>query len=38
MAMTFGTIIRNKELRNMGIRNALAGFAICILFGIETHS
>ncbi|KAI1295681.1 Uncharacterized protein HDE_05382 [Halotydeus destructor] len=33
MAMTFGTIIRNKELRDMGIRNAVIGFGICIVFG-----
>ncbi|RWS03256.1 DUF389 domain containing protein-like protein [Dinothrombium tinctorium] len=33
MAMTFGTIIRDKSLRNMGIRNAFIGFGITILFG-----
>ena len=33
MAMTFGTIVENKSLRDMGIRNAAIGFILCILFG-----
>lgn len=38
MAMTFGTIVENKKLREMGIRNAAIGFIICILFGKNIHS
>jgi len=35
MAMTFGTIIRDKALRNMGIYNAIIGFSLALLFGIN---
>lgn len=33
MAMTFGIMIKNRELRNLGIRNAIFGFTICVMFG-----
>jgi hypothetical protein len=33
MAMTFGTIVRNNDLRDLGIRSAALGFMICIMFG-----
>lgn len=37
MAMTFGTIVENRGLRDMGIRNAAIGFILCILFGNYTN-
>lgn len=33
MAMTFGLIVRDEKLRNIGIRNAIIGFGSAILFG-----
>lgn len=33
MALTFGTIIKDKSLIRMGFRNLGVCFAICLLFG-----
>ena len=33
MAMSFGIMVKNKELRDLGIRNAIFGFTICVMFG-----
>ncbi|XP_015791874.1 uncharacterized protein LOC107368544 isoform X2 [Tetranychus urticae] len=33
MAMTFGLIVRDQQLRNLGVRNAIIGFALTIVFG-----
>lgn len=34
MAMTFGLIVQDRALRNLGIRNASIGFILAILFGM----
>lgn len=33
MAMTFGSIIRDRNLKRMGFVNMIIGFATCVLFG-----
>ena len=33
MAIVFGFMVKNRELRDLAIRNAVIGFTICVLFG-----
>ena len=33
LAGTFGTVIKNKELRNLGIKTELVGLSLCIIVG-----
>lgn len=32
-AATFGTMIKNKKLRNMGIINEMIGLILCVIIG-----